>query len=71
MRRAAIYRDSTFPYTIARKRGLPLDAIAIQLGHESIATTPLYARLADDTYEQEYETMFNPNKLIHRHKGPV
>ena len=34
------------------------DAIAHQLGHESIATTQLYAQLADEGYEQEYERFF-------------
>ncbi len=48
--------------TIARMNGVPLDAIARQLGHESIATTQLYARIADETYKLEYQAMFYPTK---------
>ncbi len=44
--------------TIARSLGLPLDAIARQLGHDSIATTQIYAQLADGVYEQEYQSFF-------------
>lgn len=40
--------------TIARKRGLALDTIARQLGHEDISTTQIYARLGDEVYEREY-----------------
>ena len=35
-----------------------MDAIAHQLGHESIATTQLYAQLADEVYEEEYQRFF-------------
>ncbi len=44
--------------TLARNHGLPLDAIARQMGHESIATTQIYAQLADEVYEQEYQSFF-------------
>lgn len=44
--------------TIARKKGLPLDAIAKQLGHDDISTTQLYAQLADDQFEKEYEKFY-------------
>ncbi len=44
--------------TVARNHGLPLDSIAHQLGHESVATTQIYAQLADEVYEQEYQSFF-------------
>lgn len=46
--------------TIARKRGIALDTIAHQMGHESIATTQLYAQLADEIYQREYQAFFEP-----------
>ncbi len=45
--------------TLARTQGLALDTIARQMGHESIATTQLYAQLADEVYEQEYQSFFD------------
>lgn len=45
--------------TIARTKGLALDTIAHQFGHESIATTQLYATWADDVYEREYQWLFD------------
>ncbi len=33
-----------------------------------VRISQLYTRLADDTYEQEYEAMFNPNKSRHRNR---
>jgi integrase len=45
--------------SLARTKGLALDTIARQMGHESIATTQLYAQLADEVYEQEYQSFFD------------
>ncbi len=62
--------------TIARKKGLSLDAIARQLGHEDISTTQLYAQLADDVYEREYQDFFaaeshvKPLNVITRKRQP-
>ncbi len=44
--------------TLARTKGLALDTIARQFGYESIQTTQLYPHLADETYEQEYQSFF-------------
>ncbi len=45
---------------------MPLDVIARQLGHESIETTQIYAKLADETYEQAYEGFYNNDFQVSR-----
>ncbi len=45
---------------------MALDTIARQLGHESIQTTQLYAQLADEVYEQEYQSFFDGSPVNRR-----
>ncbi len=62
------YRNRLRFTTFARTKGLALDTIARQMGHESIATTQLYAQLADEVYEQEYLSFFDGNPVNRRVK---
>lgn len=50
--------------TIARMKGLSLDTIARQFGHDDISSTMIYAQLADNLYEQEYQEFFSSERHV-------
>jgi integrase len=59
----------TFASTVALENGVPIDSVSKMLGHRSIKTTQIYARVSDRKISEDTEVLFR--KLILYKSNPA
>jgi site-specific recombinase XerD len=59
----------TFASTVTLENGVPIDSVSKMLGHRSIKTTQIYARVSDRKISEDTEVLFR--KLILYKSNPA
>ncbi|WP_373055849.1 site-specific integrase [Zunongwangia sp. H14] len=59
----------TFATTVTLSKGVPIESVAKMLGHRSLKTTQIYAKVLDEKVGKDMEILEKQNKLLKKEKA--